>query len=143
MESLRLAGLDTLIVTPEPSENSNAGCVVLLHGFGAPGTDLVPLAHELRAPAGTRFVFPAAPNGVDFGMPGPNAGRAWWHIDMMQLQVALMTGNLEGLAKAHPPGIDEAREGLSRFLDAVLEEVRVAPERLVIGGFSQGAMLTC
>ena len=33
--------------------------VVLLHGFGAPGTDLVPLWRELRAPPGTRFAFPA------------------------------------------------------------------------------------
>ncbi len=143
MKSLHLGGLDALVVTPEPGEAHAPSCVVLLHGFGAPGTDLVPLAHELRAPAGTHFVFPAAPNSVDFGMPGPHAGRAWWHIDMMALQVALMTRNLEGLAKTHPPGLDEAREGLSKFLDALLPELGVAPERLVVGGFSQGAMLTC
>lgn len=35
--------------------------IVLLHGFGAPGHDLVGLWRTLRVPEGTRFVFPEAP----------------------------------------------------------------------------------
>ncbi len=147
MKSLHLAGLDALVVTPEPApraENAEKkpGCVVLLHGYGAPGTDLVPLAHELRAPAGTRFVFPAAPHSLDVGMPGFD-GRAWWPIDMVRLQIAVHTKNLESLADERPAGIHSVREMLSAFLDALLVELDVEPSRLVIGGFSQGAMLTC
>ena len=58
--------------------------VVLLHGFGAPGDDLASLWRVLRAPTGTRFVFPEAPLSLEaMGMPG---ARAWWMIDMMRLQ---------------------------------------------------------
>ncbi len=147
MKSLRLAGLDARVVTPVPlgdgAASEQAGCVVLLHGYGAPGTDLVPLARELRAPAGTRFVFPAAPHALEMGLPAPYAGRAWWHIDMLRLQMAVQTRSLEALANHRPPGIDEARQALSAFLDALYGELGVAPERLVLGGFSQGAMLSC
>jgi phospholipase/carboxylesterase len=146
MKSLRLAGLDALVVTKEPQphadDSSKPGCVVLLHGYGAPATDLVPLAHELDAPAGTHLVFPAAPHALDLGMPGFD-GRAWWPIDMLRLQIAVQTRNLEGLANERPEGIVEVRQTLSAFLDALLSELNVAPERLVLGGFSQGAMLSC
>ena len=48
--------------------------VLLLHGFGAPGDDLVPLADVLNVPAGTRFVFPEGPLSLSFG---PGDARAW------------------------------------------------------------------
>ena len=41
--------------------------VLLLHGFGAPGDDLVSLADVLNVPAGTRFVFPEGPLSLSFG----------------------------------------------------------------------------
>src|SRR4051812_1350032 len=43
--------------------------VILMHGWGAPGTDLVPLARPLEAP-GRLFVFPEAP------LVSPGGGRA-------------------------------------------------------------------
>ena len=57
-QKLDVAGLTTRIVGPTDAKTT----VVLLHGFGAPGDDLVALAQFLaaRAPQ-TRFVFPAAP----------------------------------------------------------------------------------
>src|SRR3954464_13926874 len=51
--------------------------VVLLHGFGAPGDDLVDLTTFLHVPAEVRFVFPEAPLLLDGG-----PGRAWWMLDM-------------------------------------------------------------
>src|SRR5262245_45871791 len=56
--------------------------VVLLHGFGAPGDDLVPLFRQLDVPRSVRFAFPEAP--IDLGeLVGPAyaGGRAWWMID--------------------------------------------------------------
>lgn len=120
--------------------------VVLLHGFGAPGTDLVGLASELRAPTNTCFVFPEAPLTIDVGLPPPYQGRAWWLIDMMRLQAAAMSQSYEALARHVPEGLAHARQLLSDFLDALevrlnLRDLRDSP--LVIGGFSQGAMLSC
>lgn len=154
MQPVRFADLDAWLVPSSPSpgpEQSSQGaeadavtaCVVLLHGYGAPGTDLVPLARALTAPPGTLFVFPQAPFGIDGSRPGPYDGRAWWPIDMARLQLAALTGRLEHMADEHPPGMDAARERVDRFLDALLDRYHLSGDRLVLGGFSQGAMLTC
>ena len=45
----------------------NGPAVVLLHGYGAPGDDLVVLSDYLDAPAGTRFLFPEAPLPMPLG----------------------------------------------------------------------------
>lgn len=115
--------------------------VVLLHGFGAPGTDLVGLARSLNAPPGTRFIFPQAPHLLD--PQQPQGGRAWWHIDMLSLSVMRMTGQDDELAQMDPPGLDEARSALDQALLQLQEEHGLAFERTVLGGFSQGAMLSC
>lgn len=127
--------------------DSNGGgdgpVVVLLHGFGAPGTDLVGLAEELGGPQNTRFVFPEAPEVADVGMPPPYEGRAWWQIDMLNLQLAVMERNWEALAAHVPEGLVHARATLEAFLSALDTRLGLAGAPLVLGGFSQGAMLTC
>jgi phospholipase/carboxylesterase len=108
----------------------------MLHGFGAPGDDLVPLSRVLDVPPGTRFVFPAAPHVVD-----PNwGGRAWWMIDVMAMQMAIMEGRMRSLAAEVPPGLAEARAQIDELLDELPS--RFGTDRIVLGGFSQGAMLS-
>ncbi|MCS6798242.1 MAG: dienelactone hydrolase family protein [Myxococcota bacterium] len=113
--------------------------VVLLHGFGAPGTDLVGLWRVLRAPRGVRFAFPEAP--IDLG-PAYAGGRAWWRIDVAALERALQRGELRDLSRSEPEGLAEARRALIAALDAMLAALQVPVGRLVLGGFSQGAMLS-
>jgi phospholipase/carboxylesterase len=117
--------------------------VVLCHGFGAPGTDLVGLSEQVKAPPGTRFIFPEALHALEGSPPGVEPGRAWWPIDMMRLQMALIAGQLSDLARAVPNGLGTARAALGSFLDALEADHGVDGERLVVGGFSQGAMLSC
>jgi phospholipase/carboxylesterase len=109
--------------------------VVLLHGYGAPGTDLVPLARELSVPQEVRFVFPEAPLDLGFG------GRAWWPIDMARLQDRFSKGAADRLCEEVPAGIDAAREALLGLLAALEQDFAALPEKTLIGGFSQGAML--
>jgi phospholipase/carboxylesterase len=119
--------------------------VVLCHGFGAGGDDLVSLAPELmqRFPgelASARFVFPAAPMDLrEYGIPG---GRAWWPIDMVRLQQAAATGRLRDLRYEHPPRLPEVRQAFSTALEAMLADAGLGMDKTVIGGFSQGAMVT-
>jgi phospholipase/carboxylesterase len=47
--------------------------VVLMHGFGAPGDDLVPLARGLDVPSEVRFAFPEAP--LDLGPEADGGAR--------------------------------------------------------------------
>lgn len=113
--------------------------VVLLHGFGAPGDDLVPLAHVLGAPAGTRFIFPEAPITFDVGI---GESRAWWMIDVERIQRRLLLGEIEELKREVPSGMREANQKVERLLDEVQQRYQIAGTRLVLGGFSQGAMLS-
>lgn len=120
-------------------EGGGAGpLVVLLHGFGAPGSDLVPLWRELSPPPGTRFAFPEAPLELELGL---EESRAWWMIDMLKLEAALSRGELRDLTRDVPDGLAEARALVIDMLDALERELGVEGSRVVLGGFSQGAML--
>jgi phospholipase/carboxylesterase len=99
---------------------------------------LAALWRVLRAPEGTRFVFPEAPLAL---RPGYGQGRAWWMIDIARMQSALMRGEARNLSDEVPEGLTHARELVIAMLDAVEQEL--APSSLVLGGFSQGAMLSC
>jgi phospholipase/carboxylesterase len=119
--------------------------VVLLHGFGAPGDDLVPLAPELcrirpRLKTEARWIFPEAPLGLE---PAGQDSRAWWLIDIPRMQMLGLQGEaaLEGLREETPVGLDLARESMRGVLDAVRRE-KPADGQWILGGFSQGAMLS-
>lgn len=141
MQAVQLGPLSAIITPTLPAGEIKKTCV-LLHGYGAPGTDLVGLAQAIEAPEGTRFVFLQAPHTLE-GMSGAHAGRAWWHIDMIALQVARMTGQDDALARATPSGLSEARQMVEEALVALETELGLDWSTLVIGGFSQGAMLSC
>jgi phospholipase/carboxylesterase len=114
-------------------ETARGGCaVVLLHGWGAPGDDLVPLAHEL-AQDNTRFIVPAAP------LPHAAGGRAWWPLDLEERWRALEAGRLDELAEAVPPGMAEARALVLNLLDEIRS--RYQPSTVIVAGFSQGGMV--
>jgi phospholipase/carboxylesterase len=108
--------------------------VILLHGWGASGSDLVPLAAELAAP-GRLFVFPEAP------LAGAWGGRAWWHLDMVALEAARAGGRDRDLRATIPDGLPEARARILALLDEIERRTHLPPSALVLGGFSQGAML--
>ena len=118
----------------------NGPLVVLLHGFGAPGNDLVPLADVLDAPTGTRFVFPEGPLTLSFG---PRDARAWWLIDMGRIAQDQAAGRIRDLSNEIPKGLAPARDTMLAFLKEVERTFGAAPRKTVLGGFSQGAMLSC
>ncbi len=142
MSKLQLAGLkihlDTSAVTQfKPMDSA----VVLLHGFGAPGTDLVSLGEVLNVPSGTGLFFPEGP--LDLGSQlgaGYAGGRAWWPIDMAKLQVAMMTGQATSAAEGLAEGLERASTQVLALLDALQSKFGIQSERIVLGGFSQGAV---
>lgn len=129
-----IAGLDVCTVGPPVADQT----VVLLHGFGAAGDDLVPLAGELTAPRATRFVFPAAPLELG-GIYGD--ARAWWLLDLDRLEQELRAGVPRDRRAEIPPGLADARATVMRLLDQLAARDPRSCERVVLGGFSQGAML--
>lgn len=140
MPKLQLGELTAQLVGGTDGDGGGEGpIVILMHGFGAPGTDLVPLASELRTRDAVRFLFPAAPLGLE---PGPfdQVGRAWWRIDREALEVAILTRRYEELVRHTPAGLSDARRTVDSLLGQLSEELGSnAP--VFLGGFSQGAML--
>jgi phospholipase/carboxylesterase len=141
MRRERWAGLRVCVTGGVDREGGGDGpVVVLLHGFGASGEDLVPLWRFLRVPTGTRFVFPEAPLALaEYG----SEARAWWAIDLEATQRAREAGDDDHRARGEPKGLTEARGALVGLLDEVRTQLGVPDERVVLGGFSQGAMLSC
>ncbi len=106
--------------------------VVLLHGFGAAGDDLVDLAQVLQAPPGSRFAFPAAPLEMA-GVFGES--RAWWMIDISSFERPVP----QDRSNEVPEGIAFARQQVTGVLEELVEQ---GAGPIVLGGFSQGAMLS-
>lgn len=117
-------------------KGSNRGpCIVLFHGFGADCYDLTPLSQAVKAPSGSSWYFP---NGTVQVPVGPGfTGRAWFHIDIQALERAMAMGRHRDMSKTVPPGLEKAKMMAHEFLGSLGRP----PEDIVIGGFSQGAML--
>ncbi len=137
----RLGGLLVRITGGTDGKGGGKGpVVVLLHGFGAPGDDLVPLGPALDAPTGTRFVFPEGPLSLSMGF---GESRAWWMIDLEKLNRDRAAGRPRDASRDVPHGLAEARERVLALLDDVTRRLSADPKKTVLGGFSQGAMLSC
>jgi len=120
--------------------SGNGPLVMLLHGFGAPGDDLVPLAEVTDVPAGTRWLFPEGPLSLNMGFGN---SRAWWIINFARIQEDRAAGRIRDLSIETPNGLALARERLLALLKDLPRQLPIDYKRTVIGGFSQGAMLTC
>jgi phospholipase/carboxylesterase len=141
MREEQLGGLRTRITGGTDGKGGGNGpLVLLLHGFGAPGDDLVSLADALNVPIGTRFVFPEGQLSLSFG---PSTARAWWLIDMARIAADQAAGRLRDLSQDIPKGLAPARETLLAFLKEVERMLGADPRKTLLGGFSQGAMLSC
>jgi len=121
------------------ADERDGPAILLCHGFGAPGDDLVSLARVVDAGRDVRWFFPEAPIALDLGWG--MTGRAWWDIDIERMQRLLLTGQAHRLAEETPPGLAEARAALEATIAALEQDHGVRRDRLIIGGFSQGAML--
>lgn len=98
--------------------------VVLLHGFGSSGSDMIALAPTWqRSLPDALFLAPHAPQRTGFG-----AGYQWWPLSDLSPQ-ALAAG-----AASAAPAIDE-------FIDRKLKQYDLTEADLAIVGFSQGTMM--
>lgn len=108
-----------------PRGRAASALVVLLHGYGANGDDLIALADAWQPILpDAAFVAPNAPDMI----PGMHGGLQWFGLTLRD-------------PSEYWRGVSSAQPALDRFLDAELARHRLGPERLVLVGFSQGTML--
>ena len=95
--------------------------VVVMHGRGADANDLAGLAPEIDGEY--RFLFPNAPKAWE-AAPGMTFGWTWF----------------EGWPPAGNSFV-ESRQLMLDFIDAAVKRYPTPPGKLVIAGFSQGALV--
>ena len=117
--------LNTIILKPL-SKTKPKNAVILCHGYGGDGTDISLLANYWRAHLpDTIFLCPDAPE-VCAASP---SGFQWFDLlDQSPEQI---------LSKSIV-----AENKLNKFIEEVKEENNLSAKQIIIGGFSQGCMLT-
>jgi phospholipase/carboxylesterase len=100
--------------------------VILLHGYGADGRDLIDLGHAWRgALPNAAFVAPDAPAPCEMG----GSGFQWWSIaDGLDPRLSL-------------PRADALRDMIHNLVETERTRYGVATGRVALAGFSQGGML--
>ncbi len=112
--------------------------VILFHGYGADAYDLQSLSDVLETSQPCNWLFPQGILEVPIG-PGWR-GRAWWNIDLMDLQKRQNDPNFD-FSTETPPGLEHARQLTSEMLEKLMTDHQLNWSDIVLGGFSQGAML--
>jgi len=97
--------------------------VIVMHGRGADANDLADVAPMLDR-GGYRFLFPNAPKPFE-PYRGMTFGYTWF----------------EGWPPA-PGTIEESRELILRFIDEAVTRYPTPPGKLILAGFSQGALMS-
>ena len=111
------------------ASGADSSVVIFLHGYGANGDDLLGLAEPLAQHLpDTVFVAADAP---DRSMANP-AGFQWFPIPWID-------GSTEVAAAE---GLRASAKLLDAFMDKVLADEGLSPDRLVLLGFSQGTMMS-
>lgn len=112
-------------VVPPASGGAPKSLVILLHGYGSNGADLIGLVpHWQHAFPDTLFMSPNAPQAL----PGMSDAYQWWPITNMD-------------AQARVNGAREAAPVVNGFIDQQLAKYGLSEDRLALVGFSQGTMM--
>jgi phospholipase/carboxylesterase len=105
-----------------PATGEPAGLLVLFHGRGADEHDLVPLLDVLDPERRLLGVTPRGPLAL------PPGGSHWYAV--------------QEIGYPDPGTFLPTYRAVSEWLGELAEETGIGPERTVLGGFSQGAVMT-
>jgi phospholipase/carboxylesterase len=114
--------LDLLTYATRPAAGDPEGLLVLIHGRGTNEFDLLPLGDALDPERRLTVVSPRAPFTL------PPGGAHWYAVHRVGFP--------------DPATFWPAFQTLGRWLDALPESFSVPWEHTVLGGFSQGAVMT-
>lgn len=115
--------LSYLESTPGGLAGAGDPLVFLIHGRGADANDLAPLASLIGGDRPYRFIMPDAPRRFA-PAPGMELGYTWF----------------DGYPP-EPSSVQESREKFATFLTEIQQRYEVESSRILLCGFSQGALI--
>jgi|TARA_B100001093_G_scaffold316695_1_gene302140 phospholipase/carboxylesterase len=117
--------LNTIVLEPLSKEKPKSA-VILCHGYGGDGKDISILANYWKAHLpNTIFICPDAPEKC----AASSSGFQWFDL-MDQAQEQVLSKSLV------------AENKLNKLIDEVKDKNNLSSSQIVIGGFSQGCMIT-
>ena len=114
--------LEDLVHRSRPAAGDPAGALVLMHGRGVDEGDLFPLLDLIDPERGLAAFTPRAPLTLP-GQPGNH-----WYV-------------VERVGYPHRESFSHSYTALEAWLGDLEAETGLPPERTVLGGFSQGAVM--
>lgn len=132
---------ETLLSGPTlpAASGTTKSVVILLHGYGADGNDLIGLApHLARKLPDTAFYSPNAPYPCEMSP----FGRQWFSLaeydpEFLRRAPETMSGALKAMAQ----GAAKSAAYVDDFIDHVMGTHGVTADRVALIGFSQGTMM--
>lgn len=115
--------MENLIVRERPAAGQPEGLLILHHGRGTDETDLLPLADMLDPSARLQVVAPRAP----FELPGW-PGYHWYPVHRV--------------GYPDPESFWASYQQLGALHDELSRRYELGPSRIVLGGFSMGAVMS-
>jgi phospholipase/carboxylesterase len=112
----------TIAYRERPADGQPEGLLVLFHGRGVDEHDLFPLLDVLDPQRRVLGLTPRGPLSL------PPGGAHWYAV--------------EEIGYPDPTTFLPTYQAASEWLASVAEETGIGPERTVLGGFSQGAVMT-
>ena len=121
MAEIKKIGRFEGIYQPPIKTDNLSSLIILLHGWGADAADMFGLAPVLgQMRPGCGFFAPNAP----YPCSASPHGREWFDIQLAE------------------KGAIMAREDLDELLSAIFDEFSLSASQIILGGFSQGGMMT-
>ncbi len=117
-------------------DNQKRKAIILFHGYGASMMDLYGLNEVVPNHEEYDWFFPNGHIGLNMGMG--MMGRAWFPIDMAALEQAMSNGTHRSFSKVYSDDFAKAVDLGERFVLSIKDNY----DSLIIGGFSQGSMIT-
>ena len=130
MQARQLQGKTLHYIAIEPDGYDPARkypMIILLHGFGAHMGDLASLAPAID-PKGYVYIFPNAP--IPFEIGASATGYGWTYPRRIPQELR------------RADDVDSVVEMLATLVDEVTAQYAIEPGQIVLGGFSQGGMMT-
>lgn len=148
MKAIRNDGMGDRGVTFIPSSGSYTNVVIWMHGLGDTADGWASMMPSLGI-VETKFVLPTAKNrpiSLNMGMPMPGMkSKIVYYIDIELVPPPPILGwtDIRGLDPNSPEDVAGFAESGDRINNIIQAEVDkgIAPERIVVAGFSQGGAL--
>ncbi len=115
-------------------DNKAKKAILMFHGYGASMYDLFGLGEAIEGHQEYDWFFPNGHIGLEMNMM---MSRAWFNIDMVELEKAMQSGQHRDFSTQYPPEFEMALDKCNQFLNSQIESY----DEVVLGGFSQGAMV--